>query len=342
MACIRSGEWDVWCENLSETDSFHTGVERNLIHPDLDYLVGVSGGRDSVVLLHWLASVGVNRMLVCHFNHSLRGEDSDRDEQFVRELAGELECEFLSEKSDSLIFAETSRQSLETAARECRYRFFSGVARERSCQRLILAHHADDQVETVLMNLFRGSGIKGLAGMEPVSHREIDGTTLEIIRPFLNVNRETLEEYRKNRGLTFREDATNSELIATRNRVRHELIPLAADIFSRDTSQSILRLSEIARMEYAASELTARRWLDSHQLPDGALPLAPLRLLTPAEMSNVVFFWLKTQRVKNCGFQEVKRIIEMVQSNDRPAKINLSGARYARRRAGKVFVTADR
>ena len=153
-----------------------------------------------------------------------------------------LDC--VTAKGDSRSFARQNRQSLETAARESRYHFFAGVAKEKSCQRLILAHHADDQVETVLMNLFRGTGLKGLSGMTPVSDREIDGIHLEIIRPFLKVTRGELEQYRETHDLDFREDYTNSELFATRNRIRHELLPLADDIFSRDISPAVLRLSE--------------------------------------------------------------------------------------------------
>lgn len=292
-----------------------------------------------MVLLHWLVESGFRKLTVCHFNHGLRGKESDEDESFVRETASALELECISERNDSRAFADRSKQSLETAARECRYRFFARIAREKGCRQVVLAHHADDQVETVLINLFRGTGLKGLGGMTTVSHRVVDGIPFEVIRPFLGVTRGEVDQYRKEKEVVFREDATNSELIATRNRVRHELLPLARDIFQRDPGPSILRLSEIAGIEYSSAQFRASRWLSTHQDTDGSLLLKPLRQLPPAELHHILHLWLKNQEVRNCGFQEVKLIAEMVQSSNKPAKVNLPGDRYARRRAGVVFVT---
>ncbi len=309
-----------------------------LLSPDIEYLVGVSGGRDSMVLLHWLIENGLRKLFVCHFNHCLRGEESDGDERFVRETAERLGLLCISVRNNSRVFAEQSRQSLETAARESRYRFFARIARDRSCQRVVLAHHADDQVETVLMNLFRGTGLRGLGGMTPVSHREIDGMPLEVIRPFLQVPREGIEQYRAGRDIAYRDDSSNDELFAVRNRLRHELLPLARDIFQRDVGPAILRLSEMAEMESSAALLRAGRWLAKHLLANGNLPLRVLRQLPPAELNQVVHLWLRNRGVPDCGFREVQQIGEMVRSDDLPAKVNLPGDRFARRRAGEVFL----
>ncbi|MDF1812568.1 MAG: tRNA lysidine(34) synthetase TilS [Verrucomicrobiales bacterium] len=326
---------------MNEESSILPGSDPGLICADISYLVGVSGGRDSVVLLYWLKSQGIKNLVVCHFNHGLSGEDSDGDERFVAQKAEAMGFDCIRVKNDSAVYAKLSRQSLETAARESRYRFFARVAKERSCQRLILAHHADDQVETVLMNLFRGSGLNGLSGMEPVSHRKIEGLPLEIIRPFLNVSRESLEKYREERGLDFREDSTNSELIATRNRVRHELLPLANDIFSRDVSPAVLRLSKIVELEYSSAQIRAGRWLSAQRMSDGNLPVKALRQLVPADLNHVLHLWLKGWEIKDCGFLEVMKISEMVRSDDKPAKINLPGHLYARRRSGIIFISAE-
>ena len=128
------------------------------------YLVGVSGGRDSVALLHALVEAGFRRLIVCHLNHGLRGRAAAADARFVATLAARLGLECESEQVDVARLAKKMGQSLETAAREVRYAFFARVARRRRCRSLFLGHHAGDQVETFLFNLFRGSGRGGLGG----------------------------------------------------------------------------------------------------------------------------------------------------------------------------------
>ena len=313
----------------------------DIISPDIEYLVGVSGGRDSMVLLNWLTALGFENLIICHFNHSLRGDDSDGDEKFVNETANDLGVECISVKNDSRVFAKQSKQSLETAARESRYRFFARIAKEKSCQRVILAHHADDQVETVVMNLFRGTGLKGLGGMNPVSHREVDGFPLEVIRPFLSVRRSEIDAYCEKNEIEFRDDVTNQETFATRNRVRLELLPLAEEIFQREPSKSILRVSEIARMEQAASLLRARRWLGQHLSEWGSLPVKSLRQLPPADLSRVLRLWLQNRDIPNVGFDVIQKVITMIRSKDKPAKVNLPGDNFARRRSGSIFLSDE-
>lgn len=322
----------------NQPDTSLPGAALELLSKEIGYLVGVSGGRDSVVLLHWLMARGFEKLVICHFNHGLRGDDSDGDEAFVRELAAGHRLDFVSVKNDSRIFARQSRQSVETAARESRYRFFARTARERKCQRILLAHHADDQVETVLMNLFRGSGLRGLGGMDAVSHRDIDGMPLEIIRPFLAVTRARIEIYREAHQLDHREDATNGEPIAVRNRVRNELLPLAKDIFRRDVSDSILRISEIATMEFSAAQHRAVRWLKENRQPTGEIPVRELRQLPPADLHHILHLWLKQEEIPDYGLEEVRSLIEMARSDGKPAKVNLPADHHARRRSGWLFV----
>lgn len=129
------------------------------------YLVGVSGGRDSVVLLHWLLSLGYRRLIVCHFEHGLRGRAGKADARFVAGLAKKSGLKFDLGSAEVASLAAERRQSIETAARAERLRFFQTVARRRRCRTIFLAHHADDQVETFLLNLFRGAGARGLGAM---------------------------------------------------------------------------------------------------------------------------------------------------------------------------------
>src|SRR5262245_13947258 len=134
---------------------------RNLPN-DRRYLVGVSGGRDSVVLLHWLVSLGYRRLVVCHFNHRLRGRAGGIDARFVKGLAGKWGLEFAGGSAEIARLARERRQSIETTGREERLAFFQRVGKERRCLTIILAHHADDQAETFLLRLFRGAGGRGL------------------------------------------------------------------------------------------------------------------------------------------------------------------------------------
>ena len=190
---------------------------------DRRYLVGVSGGRDSVVLLHWLIERGYRRLIVCHFEHGLRGRAGKADARFVARLAETHGLPFESGAADIREIAREKKQSIETAARNERRAFFARVARRRRCGTIFLGHHADDQVETFLLNLFRGAAGRGLGAMRSRSQHG----ALEIVRPLLGVWRSEIDDYVAEHRLKFREDATNEELDARRNRMRHKIIPLA-------------------------------------------------------------------------------------------------------------------
>src|SRR5215469_18092637 len=142
------------------------------------YLVGVSGGRDSVALLHWLVNLGYKKLIVCHLNHQLRGRSSDADARFVEKLAAKYQIDSEIGSTNIRAIGKKKKMSIETAAREARYAFFAETARRRNCRTIFVAHHADDLVETFLINLFRGAGAAGLAAMREVSTRRIDSVDL--------------------------------------------------------------------------------------------------------------------------------------------------------------------
>src|SRR6266536_2765978 len=193
--------------------------------PRRRYLVGVSGGRDSVVLLHWLVGLGYKKLVVCHLNHQLRGRSSDADARFVQKLASKYDVDLEIGLRNVGAIAARKKLSLETAAREARYRFFAQVAKRRRCRTIFLAHHADDLVETFLMNLFRGAGSAGLAAMREVSTRCIDDVDLTIVRPLLGLWRKEIDSYVQEHRIKFHEDASNKNLNPLRNRIRHRIIP---------------------------------------------------------------------------------------------------------------------
>ena len=218
--------------------------------PDARYLIGVSGGRDSVALLHWLLSTGYKRLVVCHLNHQLRGRSSDADARFVEKLAVASQADFELGSVDVRALAKKRMISIETAAREARYAFFAKAVQDHRCDTIFLAHHADDLVETFLFNLIRGSGLTGLTAMRDVSTRDLDDIKrLIIVRPLLSVWRKEIDNYVRQHRLNFREDATNKDLTPIRNRIRNRVIPYLENTLDRNIRQNIWRTATIAAEE---------------------------------------------------------------------------------------------
>jgi tRNA(Ile)-lysidine synthase len=300
--------------------------------PDGRYLAGVSGGRDSVALLHWLVSLGYERLVVCHLNHRLRGRSSDADARFVEKLAENFDADFELGTTKVRALAKKQKMSIETAAREARYAFFAETARRRNCRTIFVAHHADDLVETFLINLFRGAGGAGLSAMREISTRRINGVDLTIVRPLLWVWRREIEDYIRKHRLRFREDATNKNLTPLRNRIRHRIIPYLEKMLGRNIRQNIWRTAVIAADE--------ERWIES-ELRDSThadLSVAKLRTLPVALQRRALLKWLRTQNVADVGFDTIERVRSLADGDARIAKVNLPGDRHARRRVGKIFI----
>lgn len=190
--------------------------------PQHAVLVGLSGGVDSVVLLHALCSLRergrISAVMAAHLHHGLRGADADADAAFCAALCREWDVPFACGRVDVGAVAARRGLSLEMAAREERYAFLRDTAVRLGADCIAVAHHMDDQAETLLLHLLRGSGLAGLAGMRPRM-----GT---LVRPLLGVRRSEIEAYAQAHGLAFRTDATNASDAMTRNRIRHELLPL--------------------------------------------------------------------------------------------------------------------
>lgn len=216
-------------------------IEKNklLFHKKGEVLVGVSGGRDSVALLDILIKLGY-RCTVAHCNFHLREEESDRDEKFVQQLSFNLNIPYYSVDFDTVNYAKQKNISIEMAARELRYSWFTSLAEKINAQAIAIAHHADDNVETLLMHLVRGTGLKGLTGISPKNGL--------IVRPLLCCSRNEINEYIKNNNLSFIEDSTNQSVDFQRNKIRLQVIPLLEEInpsVKKVLSESIERFSEI-------------------------------------------------------------------------------------------------
>lgn len=197
--------------------------QRGLLQKDKPVLVALSGGADSVSLLDVLLRAGYT-CVAAHCNFHLRGEESNRDEAFVRDLCKQMNVELEVTDFDTIEYTRTHEMSIEVAARELRYRWFDEMARKHGCQAVCVAHHQNDQAETILLNLKRGTGIRGLAGMRPVSANPIVPESVPIVRPLLCTTRGYIEHYLKDkRHLNWVTDSTNSDTSITRNAIREQL-----------------------------------------------------------------------------------------------------------------------
>ncbi|HEY1786174.1 MAG TPA: tRNA lysidine(34) synthetase TilS [Pirellulales bacterium] len=208
-------------------------------------LVAVSGGADSVALLRAvvaLKTAGGGRLAVAHFNHRLRA-DAGQDAQFVADLALRLHLECEIGEADTAAAARATGDGLEAAARSERYRFLQAAAERIGARYVVTAHTADDQVETILHRILRGTGIGGLAGMRR-SRRLSDAVSL--IRPLLGLARVDVLAYLAELGQPYRDDPSNASHAHTRNRIRHSLLPLLAADYNRDVRSALLRLGAAA------------------------------------------------------------------------------------------------
>ena len=265
---------------------------RGLIRRGARLVVAVSGGLDSMVLLHVMRGLAKeNRwhITVAHLNHRLRGQSSLADERLVRRVAKQLGLPIVTERVDMRALARAKKLSLEMAARHLRHDFLARTARSLRAPIIALAHHADDQVELFFLRLFRGSGGEGLAGMDWRGPSPAD-RKITLVRPFLDLPKSELRAYAKEHNVPFREDATNACLDIQRNRIRHELLPLLRRHYQPALDRTILRAMEIigAETEFveAAAKSFERRDYDGKLNSFQSLPVAVQRQLIRGQLSR--------------------------------------------------------
>jgi tRNA(Ile)-lysidine synthase len=237
----------------------------------------VSGGADSVALLRLLAELKSELgivLLVAHFNHTLRGPESDGDEQFVAELARGLGVELVRESADVRAESERNGWNLEDAGRRLRNAFFESLVRSGRATRVALAHTADDQAETVLAQIIRGTGPTGLAGIHPVAG--------SMVRPLIEMRRQDLRKYLREIGQPWREDSSNSDAARLRARIRERLMPLLSAEFSPAIAEHLSTLARLAREEgHFWDALVEQRFSELVRADAGALSIDSRSLLSP-------------------------------------------------------------
>jgi tRNA(Ile)-lysidine synthase len=235
---------------------------------DSKIVVAVSGGPDSVCLLHALLDIndGCDSLIVAHFDHGLRGAESDADRRFVVELA--TQCKLPVECGRATPFAGRERSPSEERLRHLRHQFLRSVAEQHSASWVATGHHADDCIETFLHHLLRGSGPSGLSSIAPT---RCLASGIQLVHPMLSVSKTMILEHLTQHQIPYRVDASNQGATYTRNRIRHELLPyLRQFIGTPHLDRRLWNASQLIREEHAVIEGMAREWLASASVVEGA------------------------------------------------------------------------
>ena len=281
-------------------------------------LAAVSGGPDSTALLRALCALndgGPGRIAVAHFNHRLRGQESDADAAFVADMAVRLRCPYEVGYPPEAMIRPAGGDGLEAAARRARYQFLTQTAARLGARYVAVAHTADDQAETILHRILRGTGIGGLAGIRrarPLS----EATT--VIRPFLEFRRAEIHAYLEQLGQPYRLDATNLDSRRTRNRIRHRLLPTLAAEYNPDVIGALFRLGSLAgEVQSLVGEIVERlveRSLTLSEAVEARLRLSPLQGESRYVLREVLMAIWRRQGWprRHMGFEEWDRLAAMV------------------------------
>lgn len=288
-------------------------LQYNMLEPGVPVIACVSGGMDSMFLLHCLCEAARERgfpLFAAHFNHRLRGAESDGDEAFVRERCAALNVPLRVGSGDVAGQAKRRGAGIEETARQMRYAFFRELSRELGGAKIATAHNADDNLETVLMRIARGSGLRGLGGIPPVNG--------PVIRPILCLTRGEIQEYCRERGIPHREDSSNACEDYTRNLVRHKILPVMRRI---NPSLNVTELTGLLREDEAYLDSLARDFLAQREGPGGALPVRELLALPRPVSSRAIRRFCGTQLTA----AHVDSVFALLESPDPGGSLDLPG-----------------
>jgi len=323
-------------QGLSQRVLWHIR-RQDLIRPGQRVAVAVSGGADSLALLRLLAELKKELGIIlfaAHFNHRLRGCESDGDQKFVEDLCTKLRIELLVESGDVPAFAARDHLSIETAARRLRYHFFEESLASQRLDSIATAHTLDDQAETVLMKFIRGAGTRGLAGIYP--QRKIGEGA--IIRPLLDFRRAELEHYLKSLNQDWREDSSNLDLHHVRNRVRRSVLPMIEAELNPSVRERLFESAEIAREEDKFWEAETAKVVGRVACERGIL-VAAFRLL-PIALQRRVMLAVAGSLGVQLTFRHVMELCELAAFDEARAECSLPDGWRAKRIGNRIELVA--
>ena len=302
--------------------------EHRLVSSQHCLLVAVSGGPDSVCLLHILTKLQAEldvRLHLAHLNHQLRGTEAEADASYVSQLAQQLGIPATIEQRDVKAYQARQHLSLEEAAREVRYTFLTQVAKSIDADRVAVGHTVDDHIETILMHLIRGTGTRGLRGLQPCSRWQSSGNSLTIIRPLLPLSRQETADYCHHHQLTPRIDASNLSLSPLRNRIRHQLLPMLQS-YNPQVAEALLRTGRIAGDDLAfIDKEIGRLWDEIGQEQESTIVLDKERVLKlPPALKRHLLRTAVEKLLGNLKDIEARHIEEIMDALTKPAGKRLS------------------
>ncbi len=282
--------------NLEQFKSHWANTFPGITFYNTHFIIAVSGGVDSIVLTALMQQMGA-KCSIAHANFQLRGEESNRDESFVQAFATKMGMTFLTKRFDTLAFAEQYKMGIQQAAREIRYAWFETLIKDMGHQTnanimLLTAHHADDQVETVLMQFFRGTGLHGLTGIPAMrSHQQNPLATdhIDLIRPLLPFSKASIKDFAKLNGLDYVEDSSNLKNDYTRNLIRNQLIPQMEIIYPNVNQQILDTISRLKEAEDIVDRTVTSFWKKHISFPKG---IPTIKLSTWNQLKgNATYIW---------------------------------------------------
>jgi tRNA(Ile)-lysidine synthase len=314
----------------------------NLLNKKDRVVVALSGGSDSTALLAALAQISKQldfSIIVAHYNHGLRGTQSDEDEKYSQELAKKMGLIFVSGKMDSKL--QQKGVSPEDFYRQQRYQFLNKVAEDYNAQKIALGHNIQDQAETVLLNLLRGSGLEGLKGILPIREGKF-------IRPLIEVSKEEIIAFLNEAGISYCQDSSNENNIYLRNKIRLELIPYLKEKFNPKIEENLAQMAEILRQDDDFIRNSVQEALEStyiQSLPDGiSLNIEYIKGLVPSIRLRLFKEILESMIPEKNGFSfsNINALERLAQATESGKRISLPLAIVARREYDNIILTRDK